>query len=287
MFQKMKEKIRTRTRNEQSIDDYVLEDSLGGVNPSTATSSSRRLYPEPPSSPRLHPEPLQSIQEQQQELPPPPRNDIIFSSLGSGGSSLPSRIHPESPQIVPSPSATGGASIYNQHHSPYPKRPSHALPQPPSGRVSHQHPSSATLSETASSSPSSSRQQQKKPLTGHSESQYDDQGDHDSTTGNGTKEQQQHHQFPFPWVHNFWEELQSLVEELWCYFRFKRSWKKKVISVCLAIVFVFVFYDLFWGHKIYSWMEDFILWMTNHTHTAVFAFVAIFMISTRTLSIRF
>jgi hypothetical protein len=77
----------------------------------------------------------------------------------------------------------------------------------------------------------------------------------------------------------FWNELKSLIKELIEYARYK-SWKKKVLTAVVSVASVVVFWDLIFGEHIVSWLEEFVLWMTYHPSEAVFAFVAIFVVST-------
>jgi hypothetical protein len=78
----------------------------------------------------------------------------------------------------------------------------------------------------------------------------------------------------------FWTELKSLAYELIEYGR-QKTWKKKVLTVLLCVSSVLVFYDLIFGGYIISWLETFVTWMTFHSIMAVFAFVSIFVVSTR------
>jgi hypothetical protein len=77
----------------------------------------------------------------------------------------------------------------------------------------------------------------------------------------------------------FWNELKSLIKELIEYARYK-CWKKKVLTVVVSVASVLVFWDLIFGEYIVSWLKEFVLWMTYHSSAAVFAFVAIFVVST-------
>jgi hypothetical protein len=81
-------------------------------------------------------------------------------------------------------------------------------------------------------------------------------------------------------LREFWDELKSLVLELIQYGRHK-CWKKKVLTVCLFLSSVLVFTDLIFFGYIVSWLEEFVMWMTYHSITAVFAFICIFVLSTR------
>ena len=82
----------------------------------------------------------------------------------------------------------------------------------------------------------------------------------------------------------FWPELKYLVSEIIAHNRLK-SRKKKGMRIFFLLITVWVFYDLLFGGYISSWLESFILWMTAHSIEAVFieavfAFVAIFILST-------
>jgi hypothetical protein len=77
----------------------------------------------------------------------------------------------------------------------------------------------------------------------------------------------------------FWNELKSLIKELIEYARYK-CWKKKVLTAVVFIASVLVFWDLIFGGYIVLWLEEFVLWMTHHSIEAVFAFIAIFVVST-------
>ncbi|KAL3920397.1 MAG: hypothetical protein SGILL_003285 [Bacillariaceae sp.] len=77
----------------------------------------------------------------------------------------------------------------------------------------------------------------------------------------------------------FWAELKDLIVDLLEYCRAK-TWKKKLLTVLLCIIFVLVFYDLIFGHYIIQWLHAFIVWMTSHLTWAVLAFVAIFVVAT-------
>lgn len=77
-----------------------------------------------------------------------------------------------------------------------------------------------------------------------------------------------------------WDEAKSLFKELVRYSRVK-SWKKKVLTAIVALASLLVFYDLLFGNYIYTYLKYFIKWMTHHSIGAVFAFVAVLVISTR------
>ena len=77
----------------------------------------------------------------------------------------------------------------------------------------------------------------------------------------------------------FWPELKYLVSEIVAHNRLK-SRKKKAMGFFFLLITVLVFYDLLLGGYISSWLENFIFWMTVHSIEAVFAFVAIFVLST-------
>ena len=81
-------------------------------------------------------------------------------------------------------------------------------------------------------------------------------------------------------LNEFWIELKFLSKELFEYGRV-RSWKKKVLTVVLCDSSALVFWDLIFGGYIVSWLEEFIMWMTNHSMKAVFAFIALFVVCTR------
>jgi hypothetical protein len=72
----------------------------------------------------------------------------------------------------------------------------------------------------------------------------------------------------------------SLFVEL-LQFAKKRNWKKKVLTVSIMASSLCVFCDLiFFGH-IQKFLLLFLEWMTTHTWLAVFAFIAMFVVSTR------
>lgn len=79
----------------------------------------------------------------------------------------------------------------------------------------------------------------------------------------------------------FRTECKSLLFDLIEYSKAK-TWKKKVLTVIFFVVSSLVFYDLFFGKQeyIYTWLQVFIVWMTTHHTGAVFAFIAIFTLST-------
>ncbi|VEU37421.1 unnamed protein product [Pseudo-nitzschia multistriata] len=79
----------------------------------------------------------------------------------------------------------------------------------------------------------------------------------------------------------FTTELKSLLVDLIKYGKAK-TWKKKILTAVLFVVSVLVFYDLFFGKQdfIVTWLHAFVLWMTTHQASAVFAFVGIFVLST-------
>jgi hypothetical protein len=69
--------------------------------------------------------------------------------------------------------------------------------------------------------------------------------------------------------------------ELIEYARHNKCWKKKVLTVCLSLSSVLVSTDLIFFGYIVSLLEEFVMWMTYHSVTAVFAFMCIFVVSTR------
>ncbi len=76
-----------------------------------------------------------------------------------------------------------------------------------------------------------------------------------------------------------WSEFRSLAEELIQYGKAK-SWKKKVLTVLVTATSAIVFYDLLFGDYICDRIEYFVNWMTEHSATAVLAFIALFVVST-------
>lgn len=83
----------------------------------------------------------------------------------------------------------------------------------------------------------------------------------------------------------FFAECKELLMDLIEYGRAK-TWKKKLMAVALCLSSLLVFYDLLFGGYIVQWLRAFILWMAEHSMGAVFAFIGIFVISTRE-SLRF
>jgi hypothetical protein len=82
-------------------------------------------------------------------------------------------------------------------------------------------------------------------------------------------------------VQQFTAELKELVFDLIEYSKAK-TWKKKLLTVSLCLSSVLVFCDLIFGHYIVDFLRLFMMWMTTHSIEAVFAFVAIFVVSTCT-----
>jgi hypothetical protein len=60
-----------------------------------------------------------------------------------------------------------------------------------------------------------------------------------------------------------------------------KTWKKKLMTLTLCLSSLYVFYDLLFGGNIVVWLRAFILWMADHSIVAVFAFIGIFVVSTR------
>lgn len=76
------------------------------------------------------------------------------------------------------------------------------------------------------------------------------------------------------------EECKELCFEIWQYMR-KRSWKKKALMVFSITLCILVFTDLLlWGNT-QKWRMSFVAWMEHHVIAGIFAFIAIFIISTR------
>ena len=78
----------------------------------------------------------------------------------------------------------------------------------------------------------------------------------------------------------FWSELKSLLAELLQHNK-NKSKKKKLLTVFMVVASILVFYDLIFGGTIYGWLESFIHWMAENEAQAVFAFIGIFVVSTR------
>jgi hypothetical protein len=83
-------------------------------------------------------------------------------------------------------------------------------------------------------------------------------------------------------LNEFTSELKFLFKDLIEYGKAK-TWKKKVLTVIMCICSMVVFYDLLFGKQNYivTWLNLFIVWMTQHHTQSVFAFVGIFVLSTR------
>ncbi|MGK3740322.1 MAG: hypothetical protein ACI90V_007172 [Bacillariaceae sp.] len=83
-------------------------------------------------------------------------------------------------------------------------------------------------------------------------------------------------------LNEFTIELKYLFKDLIEYGKAK-TWKKKLLTVILFICSMVVFYDLIFGKQNYivTWLHLFIVWMTKHYILSVFAFVGIFVLSTR------
>jgi hypothetical protein len=77
----------------------------------------------------------------------------------------------------------------------------------------------------------------------------------------------------------FWDELKDLIRDLLEYSKAK-TWKKKILAVTLCCSSVLVFYDLFFGGLIVTWLHASMMWMTHNSAMAVLAFVAIFVVAT-------
>jgi hypothetical protein len=73
---------------------------------------------------------------------------------------------------------------------------------------------------------------------------------------------------------------QSLFAELLDFVK-HRNWKKKLLTAAIMGSSVCVFVDLIFFGNIQSILIRFLEWMALHTTLAVFAFIAIFVISTR------
>jgi hypothetical protein len=83
-------------------------------------------------------------------------------------------------------------------------------------------------------------------------------------------------------LNEFTSELKFLFKDLIEYGKAK-TWKKKLLTVIMCICSMVVFYDLLFGKQNYivTWLNLFIVWMTQHHTQSVFAFVGIFVLSTR------
>lgn len=77
----------------------------------------------------------------------------------------------------------------------------------------------------------------------------------------------------------FTEEARELLQELIEYSKAK-TLKKKLLTVLVSVSSMLVFYDLLFGKIIITYLQHFILWMSNHHATAVLAFVALFVVAT-------
>ena len=89
-----------------------------------------------------------------------------------------------------------------------------------------------------------------------------------------------HHSQDGSFCKEFWSELKSLLAELIQHNKTK-SKKKKFLTVIMIVSSLLVFYDLIFGGTIYGWLASFIHWMAEHEAQAVFAFIGIFVVSTR------
>jgi hypothetical protein len=72
----------------------------------------------------------------------------------------------------------------------------------------------------------------------------------------------------------------SLLAELLEFVK-KRPLKKKVLTVVIVVSSISVFIDLIFFGNIQNVLIAFLEWMVLHTALAVFAFIAIFVVSTR------
>jgi hypothetical protein len=75
-------------------------------------------------------------------------------------------------------------------------------------------------------------------------------------------------------------EICDLFRELYQYGK-NKSWKKKVLTVIVFCSSILVLHDLIFVGNIYIWLQEFILWMGDHIVEGIFAFIGIFVITTR------
>ena len=84
-------------------------------------------------------------------------------------------------------------------------------------------------------------------------------------------------------LHILQTELRDLVTELWHFFK-NRHWKKKVLTVCVALAASCVFLDAIcvWGDRsiVNEALRAFLIWITDHPVAAEFAFVGIYVLAT-------
>lgn len=78
----------------------------------------------------------------------------------------------------------------------------------------------------------------------------------------------------------FKAEVCEVFHELLQYGK-NKSWKKKVLTVIVCGSSILVFYDLLFVGNIAKWLVNFILWMGDHIVAGIFAFIGIFVITTR------
>lgn len=99
-------------------------------------------------------------------------------------------------------------------------------------------------------------------------------------------QQQQHHleeQYTHKairWQH--WKaEFCDLFHELVHYGK-NKSLKKKILTVVVCASSLLVFADLIFFGNIVIWLQNFILWMGNNIGAGIFAFIGLFVVTTRT-----
>lgn len=76
-------------------------------------------------------------------------------------------------------------------------------------------------------------------------------------------------------------EFCDLFHELLNYGK-NKSWKKKVLTVVVCASSFLVFADLLFFGNIARWLQAFILWMGNNIILGIFAFIGLFVVTTRT-----
>jgi len=78
------------------------------------------------------------------------------------------------------------------------------------------------------------------------------------------------------WKAEFCDLFRELVN-----YGINKSWKKKVLTVLVCSSSFLVFADLLFFGNIVNWLQAFILWMGNNIVAGIFAFIGIFVITTR------
>ncbi|GKY94572.1 hypothetical protein MPSEU_000422800 [Mayamaea pseudoterrestris] len=83
---------------------------------------------------------------------------------------------------------------------------------------------------------------------------------------------------PLPAIH--WRtEMFEFIEELLLYTK-HRSWKKKLLTLCIFTLSLLVVIDFVWFHHVNEWMTDCVGWLSWHPALAVVSFLLLFIACT-------